>query len=92
MRDLVVQMALDNRVIKAPKDFTGKDEDWAPFKFKFRNYLTLLDAGYDIFLDAAEENQDEIAQESLTAAAQGLSIQLYALLAQLCQEKALKLG
>ena len=87
----LIQMALDSRVIKAPKDFTGRDEEWNSFKFKLRNYLTLLDVDYDSLLDSSEASELEIRQDALGETAKKLSVQLYALLAQLCQDRALKL-
>ena len=78
---------LDTRAVVHIKVFDGKDEGWSEWCVKFEGYTALLD--WDQAMEQAAAFPNEVENSALGAGAHQVSRQLYALLINKCEGKAL---
>ena len=65
-----------------PCKYKGNENEWATWRFVFRNFLTLVRSELIAYMDEAEEREDEIEVSALGEIALAASNRVYAILAQ----------
>ena len=80
---------LDTRGEVRSKTFSGKDDEWVEWCMKFEGYCSLL--GWDDFMDQAARHPVVIPNADVGPSALRVSRQLYGLLINKCEGKALSI-
>ena len=65
-----------------PCKYKGNENEWATWRFVFRNFLTPVASELIAYMDEAEEREDEIEVSALGEIALAASNRVYAILAQ----------
>ena len=78
---------VDLKGLAKVEPFSGREAEWASWRFRFQNVLGLL-PGLDALMDRAAEHRGELIEQELSPTAQAQSHLLWALLVQLCRGRA----
>ena len=80
---------IDTRLLGKPDKFDGQDSCWRDWKFITKTYIHAALPDIRALLLMAEETTDDVRNIALTVPQQGLSVQLYYMLALLTKNRAL---
>ena len=80
---------IDTRLLGKPDKFDGQDSCWRDWKFITKTFVHAAHPDIRALLLMAEETTDDVRNIALTVPQQGLSVQLYYMLALLTKNRAL---
>ena len=65
-----------------PCKYKGNENEWATWRFVFRNFLTLVGSDVIVYMDQAEEMDEELNIDTLAEGAKASATRVYAILSQ----------
>ena len=74
-----------------PKAFSGKDEDWDVFQYKFRSYLSLANPQFKVLFSTASQQTSTIDLDLEGEGVELLAAQMQNALIALCEGPAAKI-
>ena len=65
-----------------PCKYKGNENEWATWRFVFRNFLTLVESDLIVYMDQVEEMDEELSIDTLAEGAKASATRVYAILSQ----------